>query len=168
MIDIITTQRLVIKPFGKEDREKLSELLMNEEIKKTYMVPDFPNQEALDKMVDRFVELSLSEKCFVRGIYLDRYLVGVVNNVEIKDDFIELGYAIHPAFWGRGIATEMLKAVIQELLDTRFSRIRTGAFCENVASTRVMEKCGMQKIEETEYVEYRGKKHLCVYYEIKG
>ncbi len=47
-----------------------------------------------------------------------------------------------------------------------FTVVKTGAFTENIASIRVMEKCGMRRFDETEEIEYRGKNHTCVYYEI--
>ncbi len=167
MAEIIKTKRLVIKPFSVEDTDPLSELLVNDEIKKTYMIPDFDSREKFDRMVNRNLELSLEDDYFVRGIYLDEKLIGFVNDVEIEDSCIELGYAIHPDFWGNGYATEMFCAVIHELLGTRFTTIRAGAFSENPASIRVMEKCGMRKCPYTEQIEYRGVQHTCVYYEIK-
>lgn len=161
------TQRLEIKAFSREDDRALAGLLLQEEIKKTYMIPDFATPQTLEKTVERFRDLSLSENHFVRGIYLKGRLIGFVNDVERKDGCMELGYALHPDFWGRGYATEMLRAVIGALLGTRVTAIRTGAFQENVASLRVMEKCGMVKSPETEVIEYRGLSHTCVYYEIR-
>lgn len=56
----------------------------------------------------------------------------------------ELGYAIGREFWGQGFATE----AVQRLLDFGFNEMnlhRIEARCEppNVASQRVLEKCGM-------------------------
>ncbi len=163
----IKTQRLEIKPFSGEDREVLAALLQNTEIKKTFMIPDVAAREALDKMVNTFLALSLAEDRFVRGIYANGELLGFVNDVEIDDGCMELGYVIHPAHWNKGFATEMLRAVIGHLLDNGFSAIRAGAFCKNAASIRVMEKCGMKKCPQLEQIEYRGANHTCVYYEIR-
>ncbi len=168
MVEIIKTRRLEIKPIVNEDREKLSELLVNEQIKKTFIIPDFPNQEALDKMINAFIELSFSNEHFTRGIYSNGELIGFVNDVEIESDCIELGYVIHPSNWGKGVATEMLNSVINELFDKQFSIIKAGAFCDNIASIRVMEKCGMKKCPQMKNIQYRGINHSCVYYEIKS
>ncbi len=167
MVNTIKTQRLEIKPFSNKDREKLQELLENERIKKTFMIPDFTNREALEHMITTMIDLSLSNDHFTRGVYSAKELIGFVNDVEIDNSCMELGYVIHPNHWNKGLATEMLTAVIQELLGNPFSVIKTGAFCENIASIRVMEKCGMQKCPQTEIVRYRGSDHACVYYEIK-
>lgn len=168
MTELLKTPRLEIKPFSEEDRERLSELLLCEDIKKTYMIPDFATDEELSRMLDSFLRLSRADGRFVRGIYADGVLVGFVNDVEIIDGRIELGYVIHPAHWGEGYATEMLRAAIDEMLAQGLSTVRAGAFSENPASMRVMEKCGMQRCTETEIIEYRGESHLCIYYEIKA
>lgn len=78
------------------------ELLTNDDIKKTYLIPDFKTEEEITGMVEKQLEFSLSEAHFVRGIYLDHTLIGFVNDVEIANGVIELGYVIHPAFQNRG------------------------------------------------------------------
>lgn len=80
---------------------------------------------------------------------------------------MELGYVIHPSFWGMGFATEMLKAVIEMLLENGVSEIITGAFEENTASIRIMEKCGMRKTALEEDIAYQGRNHHCIYYSCK-
>ena len=170
MIELLKTARLVIKPFAAEDRERLSALLLNGDIKKTYMLPDFATPEQLEKMMDNFARLSHDEGRFLRGVYDADGLVGFVNDVEMVNryagGYIELGYVIHPDCWGRGYATEMLGAVIGVMSREGFATVRTGAFSENPASMRVMEKCGMRRIALTEEIEYRGQNHHCIYYEI--
>ncbi len=168
MVNVIKTPRLELKPFSGSDRTGLAALLVNEAIKETFMIPDFADPESLEKMVTVFLERSCSEAHFIRGIYSDGALIGFVNDVEIDQGCIELGYVIHPIHWGKGFATEMLHAVIPVLLGKGYFGVKTGAFCENIASIRVMEKCGMQKCPYQERIEYRGNVHTCVYYEIRG
>ena len=57
-----------------------------------------------------------------------------------------LGYLVHPAYAGRGIAT----AVAGAMLDAGFGelglrRVTAGCFADNTASWRVMEKLGMRR-----------------------
>ena len=62
---------------------------------------------------------------------------------------VEVGYVIKPAYWGRGLATEITMAALKvgfESLDLQ--RIIAIAQPANAPSRRVMEKCGM--IFETE------------------
>lgn len=161
----ILTARLCLRPFREEDMEALYGLLTNEEIKKTYMIPDFPSREAADKMCRRFVDLSLDEGHFVRGIYLENGLIGFLNDVETTEKTVEIGYVIHPLHWNRGYATEAVQGALAVLLDSGFDAVRAGYFEENEASGRVMEKAGMEKITYEDTLEYRGKTHRCLYYE---
>lgn len=160
----IKTGRLEIMPSRVKDFPNLAEILTNSQIKKTYMIPDFETREALNIMVQKIAQYSLSDQRFERGIFLEDRLIGFVNEVERKDGSMELGYVIHPSFWGRGYATEMLKSVIEMLLEAGFSQVITGAFEENTASIRVMEKCGMRKTDLEADIAYRGRNHHCIYY----
>jgi ribosomal-protein-alanine N-acetyltransferase len=56
-----------------------------------------------------------------------------------------VGYLLGKQYWGKGYATEALRAVITYLFEqTTVNRIDTFAWSENIASTRVMEKAGMR------------------------
>lgn len=164
----IKTERLCLKSIESIDATMMIDILKNGEIAKTYMLPDFKSDDEAMRLFDRLKSLSESNEHFVRGIYLDGKIIGFMNDVEIKDGVIELGYVIHPNYKSRGFATEALGAAAKALLSSGLSAVRTGAFSENAASLRVMEKCGMTKIDYTENIEYRGKTHLCIFYELRG
>ena len=69
-----------------------------------------------------------------------------------------------PEFHNRGYATECLSGAIEYLFDRGFKTVTAGAFSDNAASIRVMEKFGMVRQAEVDWIEYRGKQHRCVYY----
>ena len=71
---------------------------------------------------------------------------------------------ISPLYKGRGFATRALDLSINYLLSIGYKEIVCGAFETNLASIRVMEKAEMKKMLKTDYIEYRGKTHKCVYY----
>ena len=156
--------RIILRPIRESDRQEMHEMLTDSQIKKTYMLPDFENEEQVEKLFLRFVELSENAARFVAGIDLDGRLVGFLNDVGIEDGKIELGYVVHPDYWGRGYCTEGLKQAMEMLFAKGFREVVCGAFSENAASIRVMEKAGMEKLDITESIEYRGKVHNCVYY----
>jgi [ribosomal protein S5]-alanine N-acetyltransferase len=56
---------------------------------------------------------------------------------------IEVSYYFHPAYWGRGYATELVRTTLQHGFGV-LSLPAIGAFVRpaNVASVRVLEKCG--------------------------
>ena len=56
----------------------------------------------------------------------------------------EIGYVLNPAYWGRGIAAEAVRAVMQfGFLTLNLHRIEAKFIMGNDASRRVMEKAGM-------------------------
>lgn len=164
--EILTTERLLLRPFSEEDRQDMVAILCNTEIKKTYMIPDFADPKEAEALFERIMNSSRSDNHFVYGIYFQDKLIGFLNDCEIKDSTVELGYVITPVCQGKGFATEAVQCCIDELFRMGFAHIRAGYFEENIASCRVMQKCGMHKIDLEEDIEYRGILHHCLYYEI--
>ncbi len=67
---------------------------------------------------------------------------------------VGMGYFIRDCFWGRGYTAEALQEVIRfAFQEDGVYRISTGCLKENVASERVMQKCGL--IKEAEFKEYQ-------------
>lgn len=148
------------------DTAALVGLLTNDRIKQTYMLPDFDRPEDAIPLARRLIRLSQDKAHFVRGMEENGTLAGFLNDVEITDGIIELGYVVHPDHWGQGFATSALREAIAELFSLGYREVTCGAFEENPASLRVMEKAGMRRIEKTDQIEYRGKRHRCIYYAI--
>jgi len=58
---------------------------------------------------------------------------------------IEASYDLAKEYWGRGIMTEALKAVLKYAFEElKFNRIEAFAVPENIGSHKVLEKCGFQ------------------------
>ena len=131
------------------------------------MLPDFADRDAAAALFGRLRKLSATAGRYVSGIYYQNHLIGLINETDVQTDTIEMGYALHPDFWGKGFATEALTGAISFLFQQGFAEVLCGAFSENRASMRVMEKSGMHRIEQCDEIEYRGKVHKCVYYSIR-
>jgi len=54
-----------------------------------------------------------------------------------------VGYWLGRAYWGRGIATEAVRQIVKLGL-AGFRRLQASVYEPNVASARVLEKCGFQ------------------------
>ena len=162
---IITTERLELHKIEDKDFSAVIDILTDEEVGKTYMVPPLNTPEEQLRLFDTLKRLSSTDTRFVHGIYLKNDLIGLINDVGISDDEIELGYVISPRHKSQGYMTEALGASIKELHRICFIKVRCGAFSCNAASMRVMEKCGMKRIDITENIEYRGENHVCIFYE---
>lgn len=58
----------------------------------------------------------------------------------------DIGYRINPAYWNQGIATEALHEVVKFVFEkTELDRLNGNADIRNVASNKVMQKCGFVK-----------------------
>lgn len=155
---------VALRPILPEDRERILDILTSDQISKTYILPDFENREAAEPLFQRLMEMSRNKGRYVRGITAGNELVGFLNHTDIQNRKIELGYVIHPDFQGQGYMTAALRLAMEELFSLRYEEIITGAFSTNTASIRVMEKCGMIRLRNTDEIEYRGTVHTCVYY----
>lgn len=110
-----------------------------------------PNTEAESK---QFVEEVLQDaeeeprKRYVYAIIFEEKMIGSaelrINSTQNQEG--EIGYIIHPDFWNKGFATEAAKAVLS-IGFRGFGLHRIYATCDpnNLASTTVLEKIGMQK-----------------------
>ena len=165
---MIKTKRLVLNILTDRDVEAALDLVTNDIIKKTYMLPDFEKRTDALPLFQRLMTLSQDSSRFLRGIYLDGYLIGYINEVEKNNQFIELGYILHPNYHNQGYMTEALAATFTPLFKMGFKEVICGAFEGNKASLRVMAKAGMKLLERTDDIEYRGKVHRCIYYGIRN
>ena len=163
----IVTERLCLRSIRDEDCERLCRLLTNEIVAKTYILPEFKYRVDAIRLFLRLKKLSYVNRRFVYGIALNGVIIGLINDVDISGGEIELGFAFHPDYHNRGYATETLKAAIKTLFDMGYNTVKTGAFETNLPSQRVMEKCGMTKLPDSESINYRGVAHKCVMFKIK-
>lgn len=166
MSNVLKTKRLIMKQYEDTDQKAMIDLLTNQIIKESFMIPDFQTEKEAVLMFKKLQEFSCSQEHYERGIYIEHQLIGFVNDVEIDEGVIELGYVIHPDYHNKGYATESLKAAIEDLFGKGFRQIVAGAFESNAASINVMKKCGMKKIEREEDIYYQGEMQHCHYYSV--
>jgi [ribosomal protein S5]-alanine N-acetyltransferase len=71
--------------------------------------------------------------------------LGVLRHLDVEGaDEVELGYALLPAYWGRGLATEIARTCVRLGLDTlALPSLVAITLPENRASQRVMGKAGL-------------------------
>ena len=98
-------------------------------------------------------------------------LIGVIDVIDLSEDkkTAEVGYVLTYDYWNNGYLTESLKAVINELFNNGVERILADHHVENIASGRVMEKCGMKCTHFSKAKAKFGSDELCDVkcYEIK-
>ena len=75
-------------------------------------------------------------------------LVGTIGYMAFSEEnaSVEIGYSLARWLWGKGLATEALRAVIDYTFEAMdINRIEAQHELTNPSSGRVMEKCGMKK-----------------------
>ena len=165
---MIKTSRLMIQPYDILDKNPMIELLKNPIIKQNYVIPDFSSTKECEEYFLKLLRYSHSLKHYERGIYLNQHLIGFVNDVNIENKKIEIGYVIHPEYHQQGYATEMLEAVIIDLFNNGYEEIICCAFESNKASFRVMEKCHMKPMNKVADFSHQDKIQKVIYYSIKN
>ena len=69
--------------------------------------------------------------------------VGVHPGEGVERHSAELGYWLGRAYWGEGIATAAVRALVPHALrELRLYRLQARVFADNPASMRVLERCG--------------------------
>jgi RimJ/RimL family protein N-acetyltransferase len=69
--------------------------------------------------------------------------IGVMLQPDVERVSAEVGYWLGESYWGRGIATDALRAISRYAADRhRLTRLFALTFAYNVASCRVLEKAG--------------------------
>ena len=95
--------------------------------------------------------------------------IGGISVVQYSDtdQACVIGYCLSKAFWGQGIMTEVLGAVIDFLFyEVGFHRIEAQHDLNNPASGKVMMKCGMQHegvLKKAKFCPRRGFYDVAVY-----
>mgnify|MGYP001058006127 CR=1 len=146
----LLTLRLILREFRETDFDLFCELEAHPETYRyettspsdgrTRLYLQKAQQDALQSPRTRYRFAVTIQPCDdVRG----RVTLALLND-SIRE--WEIGWAIHPQDWGKGIATE----AAQRLLEFAFAELqahRVVAFshAENAASLRIMEKLGMQQ-----------------------
>jgi RimJ/RimL family protein N-acetyltransferase len=112
--------------------------------------PDHMDRAAFERRLSR---LSADETVINNVVVVDGEVVGTIGSWGEPDDR-EVTYWIGRSFWGKGIATAALKAFLT-VDPTRPLHARVAS--DNVASRRVLEKCGFQVIgHDRGFAEARG------------
>lgn len=164
---ILISDNVILKNIPTSDISILVELIGDDKVKETYMIPDLSSDKK-EEFAKKLQELSNNLDLFIYGIYANNNLIGLLNQVDRNEYEIELGYFISSKHWNKGYATIALTLAINELFRMGFKRVLAAHFENNFASARVMQKASMKKIDKEEEIKYRGITHKCIYYEILG
>lgn len=158
----IETPRLVITDF-RSDMAKAVHLGSLDEDTRRFLPDEVFETEAIaaDVIADLMDCYESTDGSFVHPILADGQYAGYVQLVPIESGW-EIGYHVVKEMTGRGYATEAVQAFLPVMMD-RLELTQVAGICdaENVASIRVLEKCGFARVFEGEAL-YHGEMKLVV------
>lgn len=107
------------------------------------MTAVIPHPYSEPMAADWLSSVSSGEEGVVFMIERQGALVGCTGYRAFDADHAEVGYWIGKPYWGRGYATEAVRALIAHALDADgFAYLKAGHFVDNPASEAVLNKLG--------------------------
>ena len=144
---LIETNRLIITNFDLSMAEDVHKNSLDEDNRR--FVPDevFETVEDAQDTIEFLINVyQTGDGPLVHPVLLkDGTNIGYVQLVPMEEGF-EVGYHIGKNYTGRGYATEALAAFLAKMMEKKqLEKVFGICVSENVASKKVMEKCGFRK-----------------------
>ena len=149
---VLTTDRLKLDELKAHDQQAIFALFSDPEVTAHYDVETFQKPAEAERLIDYFSS-SFTNNTGIRWAIRKRgedKLIGTcgLNNWNQYDASVTLGYDLIPEHWGKGYASEAVKAVIAFVFSIRFpikvNRIESIILPSNAASIALTEKMGFQ------------------------
>lgn len=143
----LETERLIITKFDLSMAEAVHKNSLDEDNRR--FVPD----EVFETIEEAKETIEFLMGCYESGegplvypvLLKDRTNIGYVQLVPVEEG-VEVGYHIAKEFTGAGYATEALKALLEfAKSEKKLDKVYGICISENVASKKVLEKCGFEK-----------------------
>jgi len=135
----IKTKRLVLRPYGAEDGDRVAELLGNFEVTRWLAKVPHPFTHADLRLMN---DDGSSRWPDLAAITLNSEVIGGISSGG------HLGYWLDPAYWGQGIASEAARAMVDYFFETTDQEmLESGYFEGNLGSERILSKLGFVETE---------------------
>src|SRR5262245_53853429 len=147
---VIWTERVCLRPFARADEDVLLAMFRDDGVRRFLLDGKLVDRDwvraEIETSIRRFADGGL-------GIFLahDRsndQPVGFAGFRPFREPpVLELLYGLYPTFWGRGLATEMGRAMLELAFGPYgLEVVDTAVDAPNVASVRVLRKLGLSEV----------------------
>ncbi|MEF2919340.1 MAG: GNAT family N-acetyltransferase [Acutalibacteraceae bacterium] len=167
-MSILHTDRLVLRPFKEDDAQAVYKNWTYDQRVAQYC-RWYPHNSVEDTIGYLNMCCINKEECWAITLKETGEPIGAVDVVGIDSVGVpEIGYVLAYDYWGKGIMTEAVNAVIEELFKFGYKKICACHNVDNPASGKVMEKCGMTYVRNCMALKKFGSDEMCEvkYYEI--
>ena len=144
----IETERLILRKFEYTDDESmLKHWISDPAIQAMYCEPTYTTKQEVKELLDKYINSYEKDDYYRWAIILKETneCIGQIAYflVDNNNHFAEIEYCIGSLFQRKGLATESAKAVIKYGLDNmNLHKVQICHKSINIASRRVVEKCG--------------------------
>jgi [ribosomal protein S5]-alanine N-acetyltransferase len=157
---VLETERLVLREYVEEDAESFFRLNSDPVVMRFTGDDLLVSVEEARRILRDYPIADYQQHGFGRWACVLRKNDEVIGFAGLKflpeTGDVDLGYRLLAAHWGRGLATEACTAVVRYGFEVlQLPEISALVQLENVASVRVLEKCGLTR---TGMVDYRGRR----------
>jgi RimJ/RimL family protein N-acetyltransferase len=153
---VITTPRLVLRPFEDADRQPFFELNTHPLVVESLGVA--PSRAESEAMVDRYTA-ELEREGWSFWAVSERghpVLIGMVGLHRVPPRLpcapaVEVGWRLHPGSWGHGYATEAARAALDAGFAAGIEEIVAFTTTRNTRSQAVMRRIGMVRDPDADF-----------------
>ena len=147
----LETERLILRRFERRDADALFRILSDEEVNR--FLPWFPHKsrEETSEFLENSVFADYRKEIAYRYALVPRgedKAIGYLSllGIDEKERCGDIGYGLLREYWGEGLMTEAVGALIARLKADGFRYATATHDVLNPASGRVMQKCGMRYV----------------------
>lgn len=162
----LETERLILRPWRIEDAPRLFELASVPEIGERAGWPPHKSVEESKEIIRTVFSLdtvwAVVQKTDGQIIGCTGYMPASEVNIPCGENERIVGYWIGKPYWNQGFCTESLQLVIRHAFEeNHLGALVSSHFVDNLASGRVLEKCGFKYIPGLFYDDelHTGKDH---------
>lgn len=141
----LETKRLILRPFMLEDAFDMYHNWANDpEVTKYLPWNPHQNIEETKSILNQWIKLYEKPERISFAIVLKdtKELIGSIDVCGYIEGVPVIGYASSKKHWNHGYMTEACKKVISYLFLKGYQQVRIDARIENIASNKVIQKCG--------------------------
>lgn len=144
---VVDLSQISLRPISLSDLDDVMLWTSDAKVAKYCTWEPYTNKE---KGID-FIQNIASKSLWFRAICLCNQAIGCIDfclsSDRCRNKSAELGYAMSSKYWGKGIATLVVKQVVEAAFKEfpYLERLEAQVDVENMASQRVLEKAGFQR-----------------------
>lgn len=159
----LRTERLLLRAWEESDADAVLDIYSREDVYRWLGNPPTPCPD-LDAARARIARWTTPEPAAAEGLWAVEtpaiagitpqpcgtvLLVPLTASSGEKSETREIGWHLHPAVWGRGIATESARALIDQAREIGLTEVHAVVYPDNARSLAVCDRLGMTRLGVT-------------------